>query len=250
MMKVKERVALVTGSARGIGKAIAIKLAHYGAKVIVNDIQDEKIQETVSEILEAGGEAIGIKCNVTNKVEVESMFAQIAKTFGKIDILVNNVGISRDALIQKMTEDQWDSVLNTNLKSYFLCSQEASNYFIQQQYGRIINISSRAWLGGFGQANYSAAKGGIVSLTRTCAIELAKHNITANCIAPGLIDTPLFRSLREDAQERLLKIQPINRIGQPEEVANAVVFFASDDSGYITGQTLHVCGGKSLGARW
>lgn len=247
-MNVNERVALVTGSASGIGKAIAFKLAQQGAKVVVNDIQQEKIDEAVADIREAGGEAIGIKSDVTNKADVQSMFTAILDTYGKFDILVNNVGISRDALIHKMTEDEWDSVLNINLKSYFLCTHEATKYFIEQQYGRIVNISSRAWLGGFGQANYSVAKGGIVSLTRTCAIELAKHNVTANCIAPGLIDTPLFRSFRQDAQERLLKIQPINRIGQPEEVANAVSFFASDDSGYITGQTLYVCGGKSLGA--
>lgn len=249
-MTVKERVALVTGSASGIGKAIAVKLAKQGAKVVINDIQQEKIDETVAEIRKSGGDAIGIRSDVTNKADVQAMFTEIYNHFGRFDILVNNVGISRDALIQKMTEDEWDLVLNINLKSYFLCTQEATKYFIQQEYGRIVNISSRAWLGGFGQANYSAAKGGVVSLTRTCAIELAKYNVTANCIAPGLIDTPLFRSFREDAQERLLKIQPINRIGQPEEVANAAVFFASDDSGYITGQTLHVCGGKSLGARW
>jgi NAD(P)-dependent dehydrogenase (short-subunit alcohol dehydrogenase family) len=249
-MSVNDRLALFTGSASGIGKAIALRLARQGAKVVVNDIQQDKIEETVLEIREAGGEALGIKSDVTNKTEVQSMFSEILNSYSKIEILVNNVGISRDALILKMTEDEWDSVLNVNLKSYFLCTQAATKYFIEQEFGRIVNISSRAWLGGFGQANYSAAKGGIVSLTRTCAIELAKYNVTANCIAPGLIDTPLFRSLRDDAQERLLKIQPINRIGQPEEVANAAAFLASDDSGYITGQILHVCGGKSLGARW
>lgn len=249
-MNTKGRVALITGSAGGIGKAIAVKLSQHGAKVIINDVQQEKIDETVAIIREAGGDVIGIKSDITNKTEVQEMFAQIIDSYGKFDILVNNVGISRDALIVKMEEEDWDKVLNTNLKSYFLCTQEATKHFIQQEYGRIINISSRAWLGGFGQVNYSAAKGGVVSLTRTCAIELAKYNVTANCIAPGLIDTPLFRSFRQDSQERLLKIQPISRIGQPEEVANAAVFFASDDSGYVTGQILHVCGGKSLGARW
>jgi NAD(P)-dependent dehydrogenase (short-subunit alcohol dehydrogenase family) len=249
-MHVNGRVALVTGSAGGIGKAIALKLAQHGAKVVINDIQQDKIDAAVAEIREAGGEALGIRSDVTNKAEVKSMFERIINVFGNFDILVNNVGIARDALIQKMTEDEWDMVLNINLKSFFLCTQEATKYFMERNYGRIVNISSRAWLGGFGQANYSAAKGGIVSLTRTCAIELAKYNVTANCIAPGIIDTPLFRSFKEEAQERLLKMQPINRIGQPEEVANAAVFFASNDSGYITGQVLHVCGGKSLGAMW
>jgi NAD(P)-dependent dehydrogenase (short-subunit alcohol dehydrogenase family) len=249
-MSVQNRIALVTGSGSGIGRAIAIKLAEQGSKVVINDIDDEKINETVAIIKETGGEAQGFKADVTNEGEVISLFEEIDREYGRIDIIVNNVGISRDALIQKMSEDQWDTVLNVNLKSYFLVTKEATKRFIEQSYGRIVNISSRAWLGGFGQANYAAAKGGIVSLTRTCAIELSKHNVTANAIAPGLIDTPLFQSLREDAQERLIKIQPISRIGQPEEVANAVSFFASDDSGYITGQTLHVCGGKSLGARW
>lgn len=249
-MSVGNRIALVTGSGGGIGRAIAIKLAEQGSKVVINDIDNEKIDETVSIIRETGGEALGYKTDVTNEGEVVSLFEEIDREYGRIDIIVNNVGISRDALIQKMSEEQWDSVLNVNLKSYFLVTKEATKRFIEQKYGRIVNISSRAWLGGFGQANYAAAKGGIISLTRTCAIELSKHNVTANAIAPGLIDTPLFQSLREDAQERLIKIQPISRIGQPEEVANAVAFFASDDAGYITGQTLHVCGGKSLGARW
>lgn len=217
--------------------------------VVVNDIQKDKVEQAVAEIGQYG-EVIGVAADVTNKSDVEQLFTEINSQFGMIDILVNNVGIARDSRIENMSEEEWDTVLNVNLKSYFLCSQAAAKIFIEKKYGRIVNISSRAWLGGFGQSNYSAAKGGVVSLTRTLAIELSKHNVTVNCIAPGLIDTPLFRSLREDAQERLLRIQPINRIGQPEEVANAALFFASDDSGYITGQTLYVCGGKSIGARW
>jgi NAD(P)-dependent dehydrogenase (short-subunit alcohol dehydrogenase family) len=249
-MSVKGRVALITGSGSGIGKAIAIKLAKQGAAVIINDLQSEKVDEAVAEIKGITSDVIGLTADVTKKEDVQNLVKQAVEHFNRIDILVNNVGISRDRKIENMSEEDWDAVLNVNLKSYFLCTQAVIPYFKEQQYGRIINISSRAWLGGHGQANYSAAKGGIVSLTRTTAIELAKHHVTANSIAPGLIDTPLFQSFREDVKERLLKIQPIDRIGQPEEVANAVSFFASDESGYITGQTLHVCGGKSLGARW
>lgn len=249
-MNIKDRVALITGSGSGIGQAIAIKLSELGAIVIVNDLNEININATMDQIKSHNGESFGYKADVTQENEVISMFNKIDEVYGRIDIVVNNVGISKDALIHKMNEEVWDDVLNVNLKSYFLVTKEATKRFIEQKYGRIINISSRAWLGGFGQANYSAAKGGIISLTRTSAIELSKHNVTANAIAPGLIDTPLVRSLRKDAQERLIKIQPINRIGRPDEVANAVAFFASDNSGYITGQTLHVCGGKSLGARW
>jgi len=246
-MNIRNRVALITGSGSGIGKAIALKLAQLGVKVVINDIDEEKVERVNSEGRKYG-EVLGIQANVTNKEEVDGLFNQVIQEYGTIDILVNNVGIIRDRKIENMSEEDWDQVLNVNLKSYFLCSQAAAKIFMEKKYGRIINISSRAWLGGFGQANYSAAKGGIVSLTRTLAIELAKHHVTANCIAPGLIDTPLYQSFRDDVKERLLKMQPIHRIGQPEEVANAVAFFASDDASYITGQVLHVCGGKSLGA--
>jgi NAD(P)-dependent dehydrogenase (short-subunit alcohol dehydrogenase family) len=249
-MSGKGRTAVITGSGSGIGKAIAISLAKKGAQVVICDLQQEKIDEVVAEINEFNSHVIGIKADVTKKEEVQLLFDQAIEQFKTIDILVNNVGISRDRKIENMSEEEWDSVLNVNLKSYFLCTQAAIPHFKEQKYGRIINISSRAWLGGHGQANYSSAKGGVVSLTRTTAIELAKHNVTANCIAPGLIDTPLFRSFSQDIQERLIKIQPIDRIGKPEEIANAVNFFASDESGYITGQIIHVCGGKSLGARW
>lgn len=249
-MSIKKRVALITGSGSGIGRAIAIKLAQQGSSIVINDLQQEKVDQTVSEIKEITDQVIGVKANVTKKEEVKQLFEKASENFGSIDILVNNVGIAKDKKIENLSEEDWDSVLDVNLKSYFLCTQAAVPYFKNQKYGRIVNISSRAWLGGHGQANYSAAKGGIVSLTRTTAIELAKHNVTANCIAPGLIDTPLFRSFRDDVKERLLKIQPIDRIGEPSEVGNAVAFFASDDAGYVTGQVLHVCGGKSLGARW
>lgn len=246
MNEVAGRIALVTGSGGGIGEAIALALVARGATVVVNDIDESSARRVQQEIVDNGRRATYVAADCSDKKEVEGMFARIKDDHGRLDILVNNVGIIRDALITKMTEEDWDVVLNVNLKSCFLCSRQAASMMIEQKYGRIVNISSRAWLGGYGQANYSASKGGIVSLTRTLAIELAQHNITANAIAPGLIDTPMFRNFRPDVRERLVKMQPNGRIGKPEDVANGVLFFASDASSYITGQAIHICGGKSL----
>lgn len=246
-MNVKDRVVIVTGSGSGIGREIMKRLTAHGAKGVVVDMNREAADKTAGEINAAGESAIAVTCNCTNKADVQAMVEETMSSFGKIDILVNNVGILRDNYLAKMPEADWDVVLNVNLKSYFLCSQAVVSNMMAAQYGRIINISSRAWLGNAGQANYSAAKGGIVSLTRTMALELGKFNITSNCIAPGVIDTPLIRSLRPDVQERLAKAQPTSRFGTPAEIAYAAHFFASDEAWYMTGQVLHICGGKSLG---
>ncbi len=250
MNEVADRVALVTGSGGGIGKAIALTLASRGATVVVNDLDASSAHEVQKEIVANGGRSTYVAADCSDKQEVEGMFARIKDDHGRLDILVNNVGIIRDALVTKMAEEDWDVVVGVNLKSCFLCSQQAASMMIEQEYGRIVNISSRAWLGGYGQANYSASKGGIVSLTRTLAIELARNNITVNVIAPGLIDTPMFRNFRPDVRERLIKMQPNGRIGKPEDVANGVLFFASDASSYVTGQTMHICGGKSLASSY
>lgn len=246
-MKVTDRVVIVTGSGSGIGKEILTRLVRHGASGVVVDVNAEAAERTALELVDAGGTAIAVQCDCTSKADVKAMVGQTMARFGKIDILVNNVGIVRDNYLTKMPEADWDAVLNINLKTYFLCSQAVVPAMIDAQYGRIVNISSRSWLGNAGQANYSAAKGGVVSLTRTMALELGKFNVTSNCIAPGVIDTPLIRGLRADVQERLARIQPMSRFGTPAEVAYAAHFFAADEAWYMTGQVLHVCGGKSLG---
>ena len=250
MNEVAGRVALVTGSGGGIGEAIARALALKGATVVVNDLEEGRASRASDSIAAADGKSSYFVADCSDGGQVKGMFEWIRDGYGRLDILVNNVGIIRDALVTKMTEEDWDAVLDVNLKSQFLCCQQAASMMIEQGYGRIVNVSSRAWLGGFGQVNYSASKGGVVSLTRSLALELARHNVTVNAVAPGLIETDMFRGFRQDVREKLVAMQPSGRIGEPEDVANGVLFFASDASSYVTGQTVHVCGGKSLSSSY
>ncbi len=242
-MNVKDRVAIVTGSGQGIGEGIARVLAAAGAKVVVNDLVPEKVAEVAGDI-----GALGHAADVSNVEGVEGLVGAAIEAHGRVDILVNNVGMARDGYLAKMSEEDWDTVLQVNLKSQFLTCRAVAPHMMEQEYGRIVNISSRAWLGGPGQANYAASKGAVISLTRTLALEMARFKITANAIAPALVDTPLFRGLKEEVQERLVKTIPARRIGTPEDIGNAVLFLASDEASYVTGQTLYVCGGRSLGA--
>ncbi|NOX39107.1 MAG: SDR family oxidoreductase [Alphaproteobacteria bacterium] len=245
-MSVDGLIAIVTGGAQGIGLAIGRHLAQNGAKTILLDQNEAVLDLAMQQLGEAGLQVDTHNVNVTDARQIEAAVATISAKHGTVDVLVNNAGISRDQRLIKMTEEDWDSVITVNLKSQFLCCRAVFPTMTKRGFGRIVNISSRAWLGGFGQANYSASKGGVISLTRTLALEGAKYGITANVIAPGIIDTPLFATLAKDVQERLRKSTPVGRIGTGEDVANAVRFFADRDSSFITGQTLYACGGRSL----
>lgn len=248
-MRLERKIGIVTGAGQGIGEAIAIRLAEEGAHVVVNDLQQERAEATVEKIREAGDSAEPHACNVTDEAAVKAMVDGVVAEHGRLDFLVNNAGVLRDNLVHKMPEEDWDFVVDTNLKSCFLTIKAAAPHFREQHYGRICSISSRAWLGNRGQANYSASKAGIIGLSRAVALELAKYDVSINVVAPGLIDTPLIQSLRPDVQEQLRKAQPTQHIGKPRDIANAVLFLVSDEAWYITGQVLHVDGGKSLGSR-
>jgi Dehydrogenases with different specificities (related to short-chain alcohol dehydrogenases) len=245
-MGVQNRVALVTGSGSGLGEATAMMLAQNGAKVVVNDVVPEKVDQVVEKIKAVGGEVMGVVADISKKDQAQAMAKQIVERFGRIDILVNNAGISRDKGLLKLTEEDWDIVLNVNLKGPFLLTQAVVPFMKEQKFGRIVNIASRAYLGWPTQANYSASKGGLVSFSRSMALELAKSQITVNCIAPGLIQTPLYDALPDNIKENLVKSQPTGTIGKPEDIGYGVLFFADDDADYVTGQTIFICGGKSV----
>ncbi|MED4264712.1 3-oxoacyl-[acyl-carrier-protein] reductase [Priestia megaterium] len=242
------KVAIVTGASRGIGRAVAIELGKLGAKVVVNYSGSEaKALEVVDEIKGLGTDAIAVQANVAESDSVQAMIKEAISTFGSVDILVNNAGITRDNLLMRMKEDEWDDVINTNLKGVFLCTKAVTRQMMKQRAGRIINISSIVGVSGnAGQANYVAAKSGVIGLTKTTAKELASRNITVNAVAPGFIATDMTDKLNEEVQAEMLKQIPLASFGQPEDVANAVAFLASDASRYITGQTLHVDGGMVM----
>jgi 3-oxoacyl-[acyl-carrier protein] reductase len=244
----KGKVALITGAARGIGKAIAMKLAGRGADVVVADINLADSEVTASEIGRASGvKTLALKLDVSNSSDVAAGFAKIMETFGRIDILINNAGITRDALIMRMRDEDWDAVISVNLKSVFLCTREAVKIMAKQRYGRIVSIASIvAFMGNPGQANYAASKAGIVGLTKTTAKEYAKRGITANAVAPGFIMTAMTEALPEKVRQDMQNSIPMDRLGTVEDVANAVAFLASDEASYITGNVIHVNGGMYM----
>ncbi|MBA2874025.1 3-oxoacyl-[acyl-carrier-protein] reductase [Thermaerobacillus caldiproteolyticus] len=242
------KVALVTGASRGIGRAIALELAHQGAKVAVNYAGSEaKANEVVAEIVNMGGEAFAIQADVSNAEAVDRMVKEVLDRFERLDILVNNAGVTRDNLLMRMKEEEWDEVINTNLKGVFNCTKAVTRPMMKQRYGRIVNVASVVGvIGNAGQANYVAAKAGVIGLTKTAAKELASRNITVNAIAPGFITTDMTDRLSEDIRTEMLKQIPLARFGEPEDIAKVVAFLVSDAANYMTGQTLHVDGGMVM----
>lgn len=243
-MKLSGKVALVTGAAQGIGRAIALLLARNGADIVVSDINLEKAEETAKEIRAIGPKAVAVKVDVSNLSDVEHMVEGVLEELAKIDILVNNAGITRDKLLLRMTEEDWDAVLGVNLKGTFNCTKAVIRHMAKQRSGKIVNIASVVGeMGNAGQANYSASKAGVIGLTKTIAREYAPRGINVNAIAPGYIETPMTDALPEKAKEELRKLIPTERLGKPEDVAEAVLFLVSEASNYITGQVLNVNGG-------
>ena len=243
-----DKTALVTGAGRGIGRAIAVKLAAEGAKVIVNyNGSAEKAAETVEIIKSAGGVAESYRCDVSDFDACAQMAKDVIEKYGRLDILVNNAGVTRDGLIMRMSEDDYDRVLGTNLKGAFNTIRHFSPYFLKQRSGKIINISSVSGiLGNPGQANYSASKAGLIGLTKSVARELATRSVCVNAVAPGFIETDMTDAMSDAAKEKVLSAIPMGRTGHPEDIANAVAFLADDASGYITGQVLKVDGGMAI----
>ncbi|CVM86159.1 3-oxoacyl-[acyl-carrier-protein] reductase [Bacillus altitudinis] len=242
------KTAVVTGASRGIGRSIAIDLAKSGANVVVNYSGNEaKANEVVDEIKALGQQAFAFKADVSNAEEVQALMKQAVDTFGSIDILVNNAGITKDNLLMRMKENEWDDVININLKGVFNCTKAVTRQMMKQRSGRIINVASVVGVcGNPGQANYVAAKAGVIGLTKTTAKELASRHITVNAVAPGFISTDMTDKLDENVQTEMLKQIPLARFGAPEDISNVVVFLASEGAGYITGQTIQVDGGMVM----
>jgi len=248
MFSLKDKVALVTGASQGIGRATALALVEAGAKVAIAARNTEKLMSLAEEILSAGGEALPLPMDVADAAQVKTGFQQLLAKLGKLDILVNNAAITRDTLALRMKLEDWDAVLRTNLTGAYLCIQQALGAMLKQRAGRIINISSVvAETGNAGQANYVASKAGLIGLTRAIAVEVASRNITVNAIAPGFIATPMTDPLSTELKDKMKAMIPLGRFGSDRDVATAIVFLASDEAGYITGQVLDVNGGLHMG---
>lgn len=247
-MILEGKKALVTGASRGIGREVALELARQGADVAINYSGSEtKANDVVEEIKALGRKAFAIQCDVANSDSVTSMIKEVIEQFGRVDILVNNAGITRDNLLMRMKEEEWDSVINTNLKGVFLCTKAVTRQMMKQRSGRIINMASIVGVSGnAGQANYVAAKAGVIGLTKTTAKELASRGITVNAIAPGFISTDMTGELPEDVRKAMLDQIPLARFGDPKDIAAVASFLASEASKYMTGQTLHVDGGMVM----
>lgn len=247
-MRLLNKVAIITGSSRGIGKATAIRFAEEGYKVVVNGRNFEVANKVAEEIIKKGGEAIVLAGDVSCKGEVEKIVDETYKKFGKIDVLVNNAALTAGSRFYEIKEEDWDKIISVNLKGSFLFAQAVSKYMMEQRYGKIINLSSIYAMGSKGQMHYDCSKGGIISLTKSLALELAKYNINVNCVCPGLCETEMPRIIPQKILDKAKEEIPFRRFGMPEEVANVILFLASDEASYITGQTIHVNGGAYLGS--
>ena len=252
MGRLSGRTAVVTGAARGIGAGEALRLAQDGANVAVLDLSAEACQETVEAVERAGSEALAIACDVSSSQQVTAAFEEVANRFGRIDILINNAGVLRDNLSFKMSEEDWDTVLDIHLKGSFLCSRAAQKYMVGQEYGKIVMTSSIVALGNKGQVNYSSAKAGLQAMARTMALELGRFNINVNAVAPGWIETEMTKEAAErvgmtmeDMKKQFASNIPLKRFGKVEDIANVVAFLVSDDASYISGETIYVAGGPS-----
>ncbi len=247
MFELNDKVALVTGAARGLGQAIALKLAEAGADLALCDLNAEWVEETAEKVKALGRRAECYGINVAEGESVTAGIKAIEKDFGKIDVLVNNAGITKDGLMMRMSEDDWDAVLNVNLKGTFLCTKAAMRGMMKQRSGTIVNIASVIGLmGNAGQANYAASKGGVIAFSKTVAKELSSRNVRCNAVAPGFIRTAMTDALDEEVQNKMKELIPLSRFGEPEDVANVVLFLASDASAYVTGQVISTCGGMVM----
>ena len=249
-MRLKGKVAIVTGAGRGIGEGIALRFAEEGAKLIVNDVSEADASRTAEAIKNKGGQAVVVIGSVASRQVAQKMVDTAVKEFGTVDILVNNAGIIRDAMLHKMTDEQWDQVIEVNLKGVFLCTQCAAQVMREKGYGKIINVSSSSWRGNPGQINYSATKAGVIGMTKTAAKELAPKGINVNVIAPAMVFTDMIKSMPPEKVDQLEKmlafIVPLNRWGAPRDIANLALFLASDESSFITGQLIHCDGGMIM----
>jgi 3-oxoacyl-[acyl-carrier protein] reductase len=246
-MKLKDKVAFVTGSAQGIGKSVAVALAKEGANLVVSDINLELATQTAKEIEALGVKTLAIKTNVADAADVEKSVAEIVTVFGRIDILVNNAGITKDGLLIRMKNEDWAAVLAVNLTGVFNCTKAVSTLMMKQRYGKIVSIASIVGqMGNAGQANYAASKGGVIAFTKTVAKELASRNVTANAIAPGFIQTAMTDKLSDEVKNKMMEQIPLGKLGTPEDIANAVLFLVGPDADYITGQVLAVNGGMYM----
>ncbi|HEX7733523.1 MAG TPA: SDR family NAD(P)-dependent oxidoreductase [Ktedonobacteraceae bacterium] len=250
MGKFDGRVAFVTGAGRGIGAATALRLAEDGARVVLADIDPEGCKLIAAQVEQAGSQALAVTCNVADHASVDTAIQQAVDAFGRLDILVNNAGVLRDNLLFKMSDDDWETVMNVHLKGAFLCSRAAQAHMVKQKYGRIVSLSSTSALGNRGQSNYSTAKAGLQGLTKTLAIELGPFGITANAVAPGFIDTEMTRATArrqgldpDQVIENASKVIPVRRVGQPRDVANTIAFLVSEEAGFVSGQIIYVAGG-------